>query len=436
MKFIQAADFLFLHKKISLIQKGVISLRKILTPLIFFLIICATPKVSAYEIFWYDKNCGFDKFAKIVLYPLSNAWENPNDYLLGGEGTRNFKFNSYLDDRLTKKLKKINFIRLANEIQEKSAIIENLYSELLQPFDSEQARAAAVENATMADMYIVPQFKENRVQEDISPRREFTVQLKSWTEEIGGPKKYEIYDEKKYTVQHVIPEKKIYLHIMQVEFTGYNNRAEKILTSLQQDRRYNIDAETQFKYLVDDFQESFVEAREEKNSTSGKFRIGFTPVDVEGTFGGDIFFANAMTHALQTSALKKIKKARVVPNENSALPVDFYLRSVVTRCDLIPVWNEPTYFISNNLIRSEKKKWRDKDGNEQEMTLNYYEQSISNRYAYWSFYWIVDAHFWFVDPQNSVIISKSYSSSDDKPVDAYRHAAEDFCKEVNSNFEK
>ena len=92
-------------------------MKKFLTLIIFFLIICATPKSFAYEIFWYDRNAGFDKFAKIVLYPLNNAWETPNDYLLGGEGTKNFRLNSYIDDRLTKKLKNINFIRLANEIQ-------------------------------------------------------------------------------------------------------------------------------------------------------------------------------------------------------------------------------------------------------------------------------------------------------------------------------
>ena len=407
-------------------------MKKILTLIIFFLIICATPKSFAYEIFWYDRNAGFNKFAKIVLYPLNNAWENPNDYLLGVEGTKNFRLNSYIDDRLDKKLKNINFIRLANEIKEKSDILNNLYGELLQPFDNEQDRAAAVENSTMADMYIVPRFRENRVQEDISPRREFNVTLKSWTEEIGGPDKYKIYNEQSYNVHHVIPEKKIYLHIMQIDFTGYNNRAEKILTSLQQSRRYNIDEESQFKSLVNDFQESFVEAREEKNTTKGAIRIGFTPVDVEGKFGGDVYYANAMTHALQTSAMKKIKKARVTVNPDSTL-TNYYLRSTVTQCELVPVWHDPNYSVVNNLIRSEKKKWRDKDNNEQEMTINYYDQKIIDHYAYWSFYWRVAAHFWLVNPQNSVIIAQSYSETDDKPVDAYRHAAEDFCKEVNSH---
>ena len=411
-------------------------MRKILTAAVIVGIIFFTAsKVFAYEMFWYDRNCGFNRFAKIVLFPLSNVWENPGDYLLGSEGTKNFRLNSYVDDRFTKKLKNINFIRLANEIQEKSDILENLYGELLQPFDSEQARAAAVENATMADMYIVPRFRENRVQEDISPRREFTVQLQSWTEEIGGPEGYRKYNEQSHTVYHVIPETKIYLHIMQVEFAGYNNRAEKILTSLQQDRRYHVTEEDQFKELVDDFQKSFVEAREEKNPTKGEIRVGFTPVPVEGKFGGDIFFANAMSYNLQVAAVKKINRARVTMNDSSAL-INFYIRSVVRNCELVPVWHEPSYYVNSNLINSEKKKWRDREGKEHEMTVNHYEQSISDRYAYWSFYWKVDADFWFVTPQNEVIIAQGYSETDDKPADAYRHAAEDFCKQVNSNLKK
>ncbi len=392
-------------------------------------------KVFAYEVFWYDKNCGFDKFAKIVLFPLTNNWENAYDYQLGKEGSRNFRLNSYVDDRLTKKLKKVNFIRLANEIHEKGEIMTSLYGELLQPFESEQARAAAVEEKTMADMYIVPQFRENRIQTDISPRREWNVELKTWTEETGGPDGYKKYDEKSRTVHHVIPETPVHLHIMQVEFTGYNSQAEKIMTSLQQDRRYNISEESQFHTLVDDFQKSFVDARKEKNTTKGDIRVSFTPVDVEGKFGDDIFFGNAMDYALQISAIKKIKKARVTKNASSML-VNFYIKSNVTRCELIPVWHDPSYSVYNKLVRTEKEKWKDKDGNEHEKTISYYDQDINDYLAGWSFYWRIAANFWLVDRQNNVIISKSYSETDDKPVDAYRHAAEDFCSKVNSYLKK
>ena len=85
-------------------------------------------------------------------------------------------------------------------------------------------------------------------------------------------------------------------------------------------------------------------------------------------------------------------------------------------------------------MRSEKRKWRDRERKEHEMTINYYDQKISSYYAYWTFSWAVSADFWLVTPENEVMISESYRKSDDKPVDAFRHAAEDFCKKVNSWF--
>lgn len=396
------------------------------------MILCATVKVSANEIFWYNPTCGFNRFAKIVLFPLTNVWDAPNAYQLGGEGTYNFRLNSYVDDRLTKKLKKINFIRLANEIREKSDILTSLHGELLQPFPDEKSRAAAVEEKTMADMYIVPRFRERRVQEDISPRREWDIELKSWTEEKDGPDGDKTYDEKKRTVHHVIPETKIYLHRMQVEFTGYDKDANKILTSLQEDRRYGITEEEQFKHLVKDFQKSFLDAHKEKNSTNGAIRLGFAPISMPGEFANDVHFTNAMAYALQSSAMKKIKKVHIVPSSNSLNSTDYQIRSSVTHCKLVPVWHDPSYSISNDLVKTEKEKWKDKDGNEKELKRYYYDQHVVDYYAYWSFYWAISSNFQLVTPQNNVVLSQSYRESDDKLADAYRHNAEDFCKKVDS----
>ena len=118
-------------------------MKKLLTAAVIFSVIISASNVFAHEIFWYDRSTNFDRFGKIVLFPLTNVWDAPDDYQLGGEGTRNFTFNSYVDDRLTKKLKKVNFIRLANEIREKDDILNNTLGVLLQPFDSEKARAYA-----------------------------------------------------------------------------------------------------------------------------------------------------------------------------------------------------------------------------------------------------------------------------------------------------
>lgn len=397
-------------------------------------VIFSAGEVFAHEIFWYDRNTNFDRFGKVVIFPLTNVWDAPDDYLLGGEGTRNFRLNSYIDDRLTKKLKRINFIRLANEIREKGDILNNLYGELLQPFEDEKARATAVEEATMADMYLVPRFLENRVQEDVSPRWEWDVELSSWLEIVNGPSGYEIRDRHSRNVHHVIPEAKIYLHILRVDFTGYDKDANKILTAVQQNRAYNTSELSQFHTLVDEFQKAFTDAYEAKNKiAASSIRVGFTPIEVAGEFG-DEYMSRAMEFALETEALKRIKSARVEMDPNQ--PVNFYVRSNVTVCDLIPIWHNPSYSVTNNLVRTEKRTWRDREGKEHEATLNFYDQSIVDHYAYWSFNWAVAANFWLVTPDNAVIISETYHEADDKPVDAFRHFAEDFCKKVNSQLKR
>ncbi len=406
-------------------------MKKFLSFVIALWIIALSAEVSAYEIFWYDRDTKFDRFAKIVLFPLTNIWDAPDDYQLGVEGSRNFIFNSYLDNTLTKKLKKVNFIRLADEIHEKGDILTSLHAELLQPFADEKSRAIAVEEATMADMYIVPRFRENRIREDISPRRDWNVELSSWTEETGGPNGYRKYNERTRTVHHVIPEKKIYLHIMQLELTGYDNTAKKIMTSLQQSRAHGVTEENQFKDLVDHFSKSFLEARE--NASSGKnpnshIRLGFTPIIFADE---DIYLSNGFEFTLQDSALKKIKTAGIFTDNRA---VNFYIRSRINFCELIPHWHEPHYLVRDYTVNTEKRKWRDRDGKEREMTITHYDQTIDDYFAYWTFSWAIGADFWLVDEDNNVIISETYNESDDKPIDAYRHAAEDFCKKVNAVF--
>lgn len=395
--------------------------------------------VSAYETFWHDREAGFTKFAKIVLFPLSNGWEAMDSYQLGGEGTRNFRFNSYLNDRLAKKLPKINFIQLSDEIKEFGDINKNTLGHLLSAYANEQERAAAVEEATMADAYIVPRFRENRIQEDISPRREWDVQLKTWTEERGGPDGYKTYDEKTRVVHHVIPETKIYLHIMQVEFTGYDNHANKVMTSLQQSRSYNVSEESQFQTLADNFRKVFEEARAGKNvgkGASSTIRVGFEPAKLWGDYGKDEYYSNAMDFALQETALKRIDKARVVTVPSISLPLNYKIVSDVTRCDLVPVWHDPSYSVSDVVLSTEEEKWKDDKGKEHTKKITHYDQEINSHYAYWSFHWTLNSSFSLLTPEGSVVLTKAYRENDDKPLDAYRHAADDFCKAVNKQLKK
>ena len=129
---------------------------------------------NAYEIFWSDPAV---KFTRIVLYPLNNIGQNSR-----------YEHNSYIYDRMFKKFKKKPlFIALTDRIHEHGDMNKNNFGSLLQNFPDEKSRAAEVEKVTMADAYIIPRFRENRVQKDISPQRTWNVQLKTWTRIEDGP---------------------------------------------------------------------------------------------------------------------------------------------------------------------------------------------------------------------------------------------------------
>ena len=398
---------------------------------LLIMIICAPFKVSAYEMFWNDRNVSFEKFTKVVVFPFSNAWDEAGVYYVGGYGLRDFDFNAHLDDMLAKKFKKVSFVNLSDE--------KNLNS-LLQPFEDEKSRAAAVKELTNADAYIVPRFRERRVQSDISPRKEFDVELKTWTEIKGSQNSDGTYNERTRTVHHVVDERYVHLNIMEIEITAYNTKGEEIFTYFNEDRNYGITEEKQFKDLTKDFRKIIGESKKSKSDKKIKpndIAVGFEPVVISsGKFKDDIHMLKGADYSLQKETKRRIKKVKLITSSN--VQPQYKIKSEISRFELDSKWMEPSYFVTNKVVRTDERKWydKDKDGNQQEHTetTTYYDQEISNFYAHWSFYWDIDSIFEFVDSKGKVILSKKYKKWNDKPADSYRHAVEDFCKEINKYF--
>ena len=219
------------------------SIKKALCGFVFcgcLLPLCA----SAHASFWMDETCVIQNFKKIVVYPLSRIGED--GFLLGKEAgtyvpkpsrgdvvrrlnemqhigapasrtdteTQSlppveqdalwFRANDYFDRQISKKMN-VRTIRLAPMIYEGKRVLSDTpqFQELLQSFPTEQARAQAVENATMADGYVLPRIRENRVQVDISPETAFDVPMKTWTEEKDGPNGNRAYGHREWVEHHI-----------------------------------------------------------------------------------------------------------------------------------------------------------------------------------------------------------------------------------------
>ena len=395
---------------------------------------------QAYGIFWYDLTSDIGEWKKVVIFPLANS-NDKNNYLIDrDEKSLLYWENKHLMERFEKKIKNLHTVRLAPGIKEKDEILVDKYSVLLQPYPSEKARAEAVFEQTGADMYILPRFKQKRIQTDISPRTEFNVTLRSWTEEENGPNGNRTYDEKSWTVRHVIPEKEIYLHIMELEFDGYDTEANKVLTFTDSRREYNVDEKHQFrnitKYIRKDFGDIKSGKRKEKGK-GGTTNIGFKNINLPSNVGSDEFALKGAYFSMKIEALDRLKDFNVITDPSSGDTLNYYVTGNVNDWRMISTWVPPKVTTYSSLIETKKQKWTDSKGKEHEMKIKKYEEKITDHYAYWDIKWHVNANFQLVNANTGqVVVSESGSETDDKVMDSYRHILASFYNKVNKQFGK
>lgn len=449
------------------------SLKKILCGALSGLILSASNFASAYSQFWYDMSTDLPMWKKVVIFPLSNAWE-PDKFLISrDENSLLYWENKYLMERFDKKIKNMHTIRLAPGIAEKGAILIDKYSMLLEPFENEKARAEAVFEQTGADMYIIPQFTQKYVHEDVSPSIAADVELKSWTEQKNGPDGDKTYDEKKWTVHHVMPARNTYVPVTELSYTGYDTKANKVML-FSDIRYYGGDDKHIFrdisKYLRKEFSEIKSGDREKKNK-AGTVTIGFKDIDlppngnvnkysIDNTNyptmqaayaafnrydNGSIYIERALDelaiksiyYTAKTMALDELKGVRVITDGESTETPDYYIRGEVSRWRRYWHWTAPTIGKTTETVKTEEKKWKDKDDKEQTMTITQYKEKIVEHYGYWSVGHSVRTEFCLVNAQtNGVVVRSSNSDSDDLIIDAYRHGLENFYKDVKKYFKE
>lgn len=411
-----------------------------------FLGICAAiflfmqTTAQAYGIFWYDMSSDIPMWKKVVIFPLANSSDKNNWLISRDENSLLYWENKHLMERFEKKIKNLHTVRLAPGIKEKDEILIDKFSVLLNPYPTEKARGAAVFEQTGADMYLLPRFKQNRVQVDISPRAEFDVQLSSWTEISGSPDSDGIYDKKTWTEHHVIPETKVYLHVMELEFEGYDTEANKVLLFTDSRREYGVDEQHQFRNITKYIRKDFGELKSGKHKDkdkAGTIRIGFKNINLPPDVGSDEYSLKGAYFGMKFEAMEELKGVSVITDATSDKELDYYVTGNVDVWKLISKWNLPRVTTSSDLISTETTKWTDNKGKEHKMYTRKYKDKIVDHYAYWSFTWNVRATFYLVNAKTGqVVVVESGTEFDDKPMDAYRKILRSFYGEVNKHFKK
>lgn len=206
---------------------------------------------------WYDKSSTFGMAKKFVLFPI--------------EGKCNYDgANDALYDDVQKRLGKgVVVIKLQKNGQEGIVMQQNQHHQYLLEtyFSNEIERGAAVKEHANSEYYLVPRVRENEVEEEWSPRHTETIELASYTEEVGGPDGYKKYNESKRYETHTVPGKTLYLRKLNLDYIVYNSKGQKVLMYQNQEAGYNKTEEEDFKSLLREFAAVF---RDGKKGCAGK----------------------------------------------------------------------------------------------------------------------------------------------------------------------
>lgn len=209
----------------------------------------------AYATVWYDKGSILGKATKIVVFPI--------------QGLKEYKqADSYLQDKLQEKVKKVYFpLLVAPNAQSQKLIEENQdYKYLTGYFPDEKARGLAVEEHLAADAYIIVKARENRSCKDYSPETKTTVTISTWMEESGGPDGYKKWNEISHEEEHIIPADENRRYLLTLDFYMYDTNGNKIMLCTASKEEY-------YK-SEDDFAREFIkeyanEVKKAKKATKG-----------------------------------------------------------------------------------------------------------------------------------------------------------------------
>ncbi len=382
----------------------------------------------AYGGLWIARGAALPAMKKLVLFPMSIS-DDLNEFAISGdENSAVFRQNDYLHRRLSKKLKDTNFLRLAPDIGEQR-IRENVapFAALLAPAANASKRAAEVHQLTMADGYLVPHFRENWVRIDISPETAFHFTLRSWTErrDENGTRVTKDYS---YPVTHIVPEKKMEFRIMDVDYTLYDEAGHEILSFENSDRKYFADPVSMYKDLAEEFADVLKAARK------GKFRlkktdenavpIAISRISLPEGMAEDTLRERAIRFAF-SDEMRRQDRLRF-DSASPRLLVDMRIE----RCELVPTWHPPTAWVTTSSTTHDES-WTDKQGKRHVARRTEYTQSVSHAFGYYSYHAVVEGSLSLTDTRNgAVLLRKSIAETDDKEIDACRHAFREFCKDV------
>ena len=411
---------------------------------------------------WYNAASHLPQFKKIVIYPIRGI--DGKFRINKDEQSEVYQTNDYFDKRFVRKLK-IKTVPLGSSLKENKEIRvdEEKYKSLYKKFPSEKERATTVASVTAANGYIIPHINLDKLEPHTSPAKTVTVEMKSWTEEKNGPNGNRTYDEKTWNVTHTIPEAKLMLYHMGLDYNMYDRNGSKIMTyrnfehtygdkygggvvnsivglfkgkqtqSLKPDR-YRVEM---FKSIVDEFRRDFEDIQDNFKTNKKKERIsttiGFRNITMPNAVGDDEYSLKSIYFQMKDSAYKYTNAKIDYDGKGGA---KYFVEGAISRYSLDRKWIEPHVTLRNKDIETKTSEWYDNKGKKHKKKIIKYITEIVDHHGYWQYTATVTGTFKLIDSKGNVLVTHSATETDDKQADAYIHLLKDFYKKVNDLFVK
>ncbi len=406
---------------------------------------------------WYDATSHLPQFKKIVVYPIRGL--DGTFKIDENETSEIYQANDYFDKRFVRKLN-IKTIPLGSSLKEDKEIRvdDEKYKSLYNNFSSEKDRAATVTSVTASNGYIIPHINLDQLEPHRSPAKTLSVQMKSWTEETGGPDGYRTYDVQNWNVSHTVPAQDLMLYHMGIDYNMYDREGKKIMTyrnaehtygdkyggvigvitglfggkpskALRPDR-YRVEV---FKSIVDEFRKDFKDIQDNFKDNKKKNRIsktiGFKGINLPSNIGGDEYSLKSVYFTMKDLAFKFTDVDIDYSGNGKA---KYFVQGTISRYSLDRQWIDPYVTLNNKLVREEKSDWYDSKGNKHTKKIKKYKTEIVDHHGYWKYTATVGGTFNLVDSNGNILVSHSSIETDDKAADACRHLMKDFYGKVNS----
>ena len=400
---------------------------------------------------WYDAKSHLPQFKKIVVYPIKDL--DGQFKIDEDENSESYQINDYFNKRFVRKLK-MKTISLGASLKENKDLRRDAekYQSLYDDVSSEQERGEKVFNTTASDGYIIAQINLDKTEPHLSPSKTVTVQMKSWTEEKGGPNGNRTYDVRNWTVRHTIPAQELMLYHLGLVYNMYNRKGDKIMTYRNAEHTYGDDygdiigilgglfggrkskplttdnyRVEVFKSIVNEFRKDFEDIKDDFKEKDKKIRIpktiGFKEINLPKNIGGDEYALKSIYFGMKNSAMEYTDAKVDYDGTGKATLNSYYLDRR---------WVEPYADTYNRLVSSEESDWYDAKGNKHTKTINRYTTEISDHHGYWHYFANVSGIFYLVDDGGRVLVSHGSNETDDKTADAYLHFLKDFYTKVNA----